>query len=339
MNTRPGYFVISLDFELHWGVRDTLSIDSYRDNILGGRQAIPKILKMFQQHGIHSTWAVVGLLFFHNKGDLCSKLPKSLPAYLDKRLSPYSYLQHIGDNEQSDPMHYAPSLIKQIASYEGQEIASHTFSHYYCLAPGQSTDTFRADLAAARDAAQALGFEVKSLVFPRNQCNHDYLAVCREQGFIAYRGNAAAWMYRATDDARQTLPLRLARFTDAYLNLSGICASNVDCWPGDIPVNLPASRFLRPVSRRLSLFEPLRLRRIKAEMSHAARQGLLYHLWWHPHNFGVNTEQNLSFLDKILDHYHRLQERDGMRSMNMGELAEQVIADRQRGTVPTQAVA
>ena len=41
-------FVISLDFELHWGVFDAYG-DKYNDNILGARQAIPEILELFKQ--------------------------------------------------------------------------------------------------------------------------------------------------------------------------------------------------------------------------------------------------------------------------------------------------
>lgn len=37
----PGTFVISLDFELMWGVRDVQTKAGYGPNILGVRQAIP----------------------------------------------------------------------------------------------------------------------------------------------------------------------------------------------------------------------------------------------------------------------------------------------------------
>jgi hypothetical protein len=35
-----GALVISLDFELHWGVRDKRSVASYRENLLGARRAV-----------------------------------------------------------------------------------------------------------------------------------------------------------------------------------------------------------------------------------------------------------------------------------------------------------
>ena len=48
---RAGNFVISLDFELMWGVRDHATRESYGRNVLGGRQAIPAMLDLFPQAG------------------------------------------------------------------------------------------------------------------------------------------------------------------------------------------------------------------------------------------------------------------------------------------------
>ena len=38
---RPGVFVVSLDFELYWGMRDKVPLAAYRDRLLGVRDAIP----------------------------------------------------------------------------------------------------------------------------------------------------------------------------------------------------------------------------------------------------------------------------------------------------------
>ena len=60
-------------------------------------------------------------------------------------------------------------------------------------------------------------------------------------------------------------------------------------------------------------------------MRHAAKHGLTFHLWWHPHNIGVNTERNLQQLDEICAYYSQLKEKYGMRSLNMGEAAEEIF--------------
>ena len=46
----PGALVLSLDFELHWGVRDHQPAEGpYRANLLGARAVIPRLLDMFQE--------------------------------------------------------------------------------------------------------------------------------------------------------------------------------------------------------------------------------------------------------------------------------------------------
>src|ERR1700686_2907278 len=50
----PGFgaFVISLDFELHWGVRDHERPNGpYGPNLLGARKAIPRLLELFERYG------------------------------------------------------------------------------------------------------------------------------------------------------------------------------------------------------------------------------------------------------------------------------------------------
>jgi len=57
-------------------------------------------------------------------------------------------------------------------------------------------------------------------------------------------------------------------------------------------------------------------------MEYAAENKKLFHLWWHPHNFGVNTDENISFLEEILLYFKELQKRYGMLSLNMNESRE-----------------
>ena len=61
-------------------------------------------------------------------------------------------------------------------------------------------------------------------------------------------------------------------------------------------------------------------------MLHAAKNGLTFHLWWHPHNVGVMTEYHLKQLEEIFDYFNQLKEIYGMRSLNMREAAEEVLS-------------
>ena len=67
----PGVLVISLDFELHWGVRDLTPVDGpYRGNLLGAREAVPRMLELFERFEFGATWATVGFLFASTRDEL-----------------------------------------------------------------------------------------------------------------------------------------------------------------------------------------------------------------------------------------------------------------------------
>src|SRR5207248_7964979 len=197
MKTLPqSALVISLDLELAWGVRDHMPIARYRKNLLGVRQAIPAILRLFEQYEIHATWAAVGLLFAETRQELLDSLPTRRPQYTNPRLSPYSGLEQLGAEEAMDPCHFGGSLLRQIVATPHQEIGSHSFSHYYCLEAGASLESFRDDLAAAQRAAARRGMLLRSFVFPRNQYSAAFIAACAEVGFRAMRGTEDSWIYK-----------------------------------------------------------------------------------------------------------------------------------------------
>ena len=332
----PGTLVISLDCELYWGMRDKRSLDEYRENLVGDRLVVPRLLALFDEFGIRATWAFVGFLFYRDRESLLAGLPALRPTYEDRRFCPYPELDIMGSSEEENPFHYAGSLVEAVLAHPGQEIASHTFSHYYCLEPGQTVEQFRADLAAANRAAARYGIELTSLVFPRNQVNDDYLAACRECGIRAYRRNAATWVYHEMSDGGETTFRRAVRYADAFVNLSGYQVHDPGELSGPVPVNVPAARFLYPSRWYTAPFDRLRLRRIRREMTCAAERGLVYHLWWHPHNFGRDVETNLALLRGILEHYRHLHETTGMRSRTMREVAEEAIARGETGTSGTR---
>jgi len=323
-----GVFVISLDFELLWGVRDQRTIADYGANILGVRQAVPALLDLFAERNIACTWATVGLLFFATNRAMLAGLPARKPRYTNARISSYHYLDEVGADEEHDPYYFGLSLIRRILDYPAQEIGTHTFSHFYCLEDGGDVEAFRADLEAARAAAGSLGIKLASIVFPRNQIHPAHLSVCREFGLRAFRGNERVWFHRGRRECEQTRLVRASRLADSYLPIG----STHDHEPAlvDGMVDVPASRFLRPVGKSTAL-ERLRLLRITSAMETAARRRRLFHLWWHPHNFGVDLEENLAFLRGILDYFRTLQERYGMRSMTMAAVADEVLQAQGEG--------
>src|SRR4029453_13075590 len=138
--------------------------------------------------------------------------------------------------------------------------------------------------------------------------------------------------HRARREFEQTPLVRASRLADSYLPIGGLHDHEPVLVDG--MVDIPASRFLRPVGKS-AVLERLRLWRITSAMETAARRPKLFHLWWHPHNFGVDLQENLAFLRAILDCFRALQERYGMRSMTMAALADDVLqAQGQTGGGP-----
>jgi peptidoglycan/xylan/chitin deacetylase (PgdA/CDA1 family) len=320
-----GTLVVSLDFELNWGVRDQVSLDRYGANLRGAREVIPRLLERFEAHGVRATWATVGMLFCESKEELLARAPERRPAYAHQELSPYPHIASIGADERTDPLHFAPSLVRRIAAAEGQEVATHTFSHFYCLEPGQTEADFEADLHAAVDVARAAGVELSSIVFPRNQVNPAYLPVCARLGLIAYRGNPTGRVYSPRSEASDTPFRRAARLLDSYAPLYRNGGGLPETPAPEQLVDVRATRFLRPRPRSgvLARLEPRKVARVLGEMVRAASAGAVYHLWWHPHNFGVDQDLHLAQLDALLGRFVRLREEGAMRSLTMAELARE----------------
>lgn len=323
--TGAGALVISLDFELAWGVHDSLGADGgYRGHLLGAREAIPRLLETFAAYDVGATWATVGFLFAEGREELEAFSPELKPTYLDPRRDPYSIA--VGEGERDDPLHFAPSLVRAVASAPRQELASHTFSHYYCLEPGQTVEQFRADLDAAMAIAAHRGWRLRSLVLPRHQVRPDYFPAIAAAGFEVHRTQERNFLNQPHATGGTTSPIRALRLLDSYLPVSG---SNSVPWSDALPgdgglVDVRESRFLRPAIGRLAAAEPLRVERIVSAMSRAAARGEIFHLWWHPHNFGVDQDLNFGNLRRILEAFVRLRDRGVMESLTMAEVADRV---------------
>ncbi|WP_445384797.1 polysaccharide deacetylase family protein [Robiginitalea sp. IMCC44478] len=323
---KNGSFVISLDFELHWGVFDIKSVKDYKSNLTHTRSAINEILRLSKKYDVDITFATVGLLFGESNAHISKYLPESRPNYTNKNLNAYPLIKNTGISEEEDPFHFAPSILKNLVNNTNHEIGTHTFTHYYCLENGQTKEDFEADLQSAMSIAlESFGLSLKSIVFPRNQVNPEYLSVCRNNGIVAYRGTEKYSIYQQ----QSTLPVflsRILRLADSYINIYGHHTypyKDLSDFENKM-VNVPSSRFLRPYSNLLKYLEPLKLKRIKSGMKYAAKNGHLYHLWWHPHNFGSNLNENLKNLEEIFKYYSFLQKKYAFTNETMISLAHKI---------------
>ncbi|WP_300438017.1 polysaccharide deacetylase family protein [Christiangramia sp.] len=316
-----GTLVISLDFELLWGVFDKVDWKEKEEYFINTRNVIPEILKLFQKNEISCTWATVGMLFNNNWDEWNQNIPEMLPEYDNEKLSAYKYGNSI-QSKESEQLCFAPGLIKQIKETPGQEIATHTYSHYYCLESGQKMTDFRSDISKAIELAEKFECRLHSLVFPRNQFNNGYSTVCKELGIKNIRTNPDNWYWR--DTQRDSLLQKISRTSDAYFGRLDKAYSIRGIQNKEGITHQKASRFLRPYNSK-SILNKTKLRRVFSEMEESAKKGLIYHLWWHPHNFGEQPHQSLTDLGQILLKYGELKNKYGYQSLNMKELGNYTI--------------
>ena len=313
--SRTGALVISLDFELHWGVRDLVPLNAgEQQRLIQARVIVPGLLKMFTRYGVRATWATVGALFAQSREHYLHHAPR-----VDG--SAMAGAEDLGGSEQQDPYHFAPSLISQIRSCEGQEVGCHSFNHFTAMEAGQTLTHFAADLQSSRNIAAEAGIQLKSYIFPRNQVNEAYLRTLEHQQFATYRSNEPTALHASGSFATQRRWYKRAgRLADHYVNLCGDQTHELQPQRQGL-VAVPSSRYLRPFMPALAFGEEFRERRIVRAMEGAAVQNRIFHLWWHPEDFASHPKRNLAFLERLLMHFRGLRDRYGMQSLSMLEAA------------------
>lgn len=318
MINEKGSLIISLDFELHWGAVEKWDIKDKEEYFLQTRKIIVRMLDIFEKYHIHATWATVGFLFASNLEELEECFPKEKPTYNNNDLNYYKLFEEnkVGRNEEVDKLHFANSLIKEIVKRKGQELASHTFCHYYCNEIGQNVNQFFYDLESAQTISiKNFDIQLKSLVFPRNQFNRSYVDVVSDNSFKNIRVNPNVWFWN-----NQNKFSFIARAIDTLIPISkSLTFKTSSIKRSDKLILLPASRFFRPFSKKEKIFQKFKINRIKKEMTYAAKYKENYHIWWHPHNFGNNSEENMKQLEEILIHYKMLNKEYGFQTKNMSD--------------------
>lgn len=323
---QPGALVISLDLELHWGMRDRVGpTGQAAADLAASRDVSCRLARLFSERNIRATWAVVGMLFASTRSELERFSPSCRPRYRRPELDPYS--EPVGENESDDPLHLAGSLVRELSGTPGQEIASHTYSHYYCLESPQDEQAWRSDLAAAQAIAAHQGLSLRSLVLPRNQWEPSLLDVLPEYGFDCVRAPRPGWANRPRPAGTTPAAARIARSAAYYQGLRPLPSfgwTELDLSGG--VCRLPASSFLPPWTPGRRRLEPLRQRRLVRGLRHAIRTGGIFHLWWHPHNFVPHVGPNLDELARFLDVFAWMSARHGIVSLSMGDVADRAFA-------------
>ena len=261
-----GSLIISLDCEGKWGMADDPAIvNDEKITLVGLRSAYELILRTFEKNGIAGTFAVVGLYVAGEQATRDFIRAQSESAVYSNWLRfPVTALE-----SRRTSGWFFEDLPKWIASAGVHELASHGFSHLPFTSPGFSDAIAHLELSLMRGLASAEGWDIESMVFPRNLIAHsDLLKTYGIQRFRVAR--------------RQTTPHWLSRIA-ALVDEFNVLKMDED-QPGDARV-VPAGHFLnwRSGARRLvpSSFTLARWRHI---LKCAEQSGGVAHLWTHPHN-------------------------------------------------------
>ncbi len=308
-----GAFLVSIDTEMAWGTvhhRDGSPHYTYQQE----REFIHNLLGLLERYQIRATWAVVGHLFL----DRCQ--PENGRKHPEILRPAYSWLK--GDwfdpdpctDAQRDPMWYGRDLVESIRSCQApQEIGSHAFSHLIVGDPQCSAESFSSDLQACRQAAKRMGIQLKSFVFPRNQLGH--FEVLADHGFTSYRGLTPPRFGSGPK------PVRMAR---RVLSEMGVLpAAPVLPQYRHSMWDVPATYFYGSSATHWRLLPiGVMAQRVRRDLSRAAQQRGLVHLWFHPHNLTAHPDRSLKGLEIIFRKVHQLRQQGTLDNPTMGELAE-----------------
>ena len=285
----PASVVLSLDFEMRWGVHDIYGLDfsAYRKNLENCRPVVLSTLNLLAERKLRATWATVGALGVNNWDEYFSLAPPS-PAYADPKLA---VRKEYADLDPDGILHFAPDLVRDIVQTEGQELGSHSFSHIPFREPGVTSEDFLADIAAVEKLwSMRFGVVPVSLVYPRNQSA--FVDLLDQTGIGIWRGPEPAWFYERTTQHSNTLLPRALRLADS-----------INPWVRRASL-LKGGRMMRAsLFVRFSLPDPLwqlQVKRIQNELITLA-PGQIFHCWWHPHNVGFDLKIGLVRLTQILD--------------------------------------
>jgi len=313
-----GVFIVSVDTELGWGCTSLRDLVRYIPRLKQTRSAISAILEMCERYQVSFTWALVGALLLNH--DNTHQKRKIIPAHI-----PWAVNHHSGNHEvplDDTYLWYGRDIVDTIRNCRAaQEIGCHSFFHISYNEKNCSVGAAASDLEHCRMAFEALGLAYTTFVFPFNKVGH--LTLLPPHGFICYRGAELN-----TQSRPNFLTPFLRTFRLLYRLFAGPSAFRPTMKCREL-VNIQASMLFRvPEIKSLKVWRiilNLQVRSAKQGLLKAARTGKVFHLWFHPYQFGHRTTQMLEALDEILALAFRLRSGNKLEVLTMGQLAQRII--------------
>ena len=329
-----GGLVLSFDFELAWGLRQSAQPDPQA--LQYGQvsaQVVERLLQILQQYDLSATWATVGHLMLRPEDCPAGSFPfPASPAAPDYPWFNGSWLAGIpGCDATEAAAYYAPEAVRQIVECPvHQELASHTFTHAPLGDIACSAEFAKWELQTSQTVAANWNRRLTSVVFPRNEIGH--LPVLKELGYRTYRGANSEWYWfgRANQIHRRKhlrYGVWMLRYFDEWSALTPplpAVRQEAGLW------EVPHSMFfpgLRGVSQWITPAQ--RVRRAVRGLRAAADRGRVFSLWTHPHNFLPDPERLLPAWEEICQQAAALRDQGHLRVLTMDQLADSMDAGEQ----------
>ena len=316
-----GVFIVSLDFELFWGHVDKLHPEEHSE-FEKIHTIVPRLCALFQKYHIHATWGVVGGMLASNDDEFLKYLPRPVSEQTKQAIQKLG-IGSFDNLNCSRKLLYAPELVRLVAETPGQEIGTHTYSHYYTEHERSSVDEFEREIKASIAIMNSYGYCCDTVIFPRNQVSTRFLPVLQKNGLYVYRGSheSETWIGRTKRFQRffhidapiwilsNYLPLSKSTYKIIRFGYEELC-------------NIKSSRLFKPAKASYGWLEKLKVLYYKSEMTRAAKKGEIYHIWFHPFNMIQDTELYFDQLESLFRHFQVLQEKYEVKSFNMKEAAD-----------------
>jgi len=301
-----GVFTISLDTELAWGTFDHGGHRRHERAYRATPAVVERLCALFERYDVPATWAFVAHLF-EDCGETHARIDevdREMPCVrgVDERLW------------------YAPGLLDTVRNCTvEQDVGLHGYTHL--VVDEHARSTVDRELAAAVAAAARHDVDPVSFVYPRNRIA--YVDLLADHGFEVYRGVDARWYERT---GVPSAVRRSLRFADEALS---VAPPVVEPHEREGVVCVPGSQVFRPDHAAWGLTpDGTQVTRARKGLDRAAATGGVFHLWWHPFNFGRDPDRLVPKLERILSYADDLRTSGRLELRSLRSIASEHRAGR-----------
>lgn len=306
-----GSIVISLDMELAWGRIERDDRFLYYSLLENTRNVINRLLALFDKYDVPVTWAVVGRLI--EKRDNHAEPLSAFYANVDEK---ELYADQIRNSIENSWLEF-PDLIEMIKSHSAKhEIGSHTYSHIlfgdWLDEKGVNRELAQLDFAAAQNVWEKHGLRPRSIIYPRNAIG--YVEVLRNYGFDVFRSKNLS-RYSSLPGFLQ----KICNAIELFLPVSPLTSPAMSTKDGLI--DLPGSMHFKVMHWTYRKYVPFGILRRKAilGLKRASRRKEVFHLWFHPFDFGHCTEEHFAVFESVLSFAADLRGKNKIKINVMGD--------------------